>query len=100
MRLVVHETLRFMMLILEQRCCNNKMPWYKIELNVGISDKLADYIINTYGNAGQNIAKFEKSGNYTKIYAFAPSQTAVNNALQDLRTRIVEVEEIDYSPGV
>jgi hypothetical protein len=76
------------------------MPWYKIEINVGISDKLAQYILTTYGGGGQTIKVFERQGNYTKIIAFAASQAAVNNALQDLRTRIVEVEEIDYSPGV
>ena len=69
------------------------MPWYKIELNVGISDKLSDYIMATYG-AGGNIYIIEKTGNYTKILAQAPSQTAVNNVLADLRTRLAEVEEI------
>jgi hypothetical protein len=70
------------------------MPWYKIELNVGISDKLADYIIATYGNAGQNIRRFERTGNYTNIEAFANSLAAVNTALTDIRTRLVEVNEI------
>jgi len=70
------------------------MPWYKIELNVGISDKLADYIVTTYGNAGQNIRTFERIGNYTKIIAFANSLAAINAALNDIRTRLVEVEEI------
>lgn len=70
------------------------MPTYKIELNVGISDKLADYINTIYGGGGQNILSFERRGNYTKIIAIAPSEAAINNALQDLRTRLVEVEEI------
>lgn len=69
------------------------MPWYKIELNVGISDKLADYIVTTYGGPG-TIFSFERQENYTKIIAQAPSQTAVNNALADLRTRLAEVEEV------
>lgn len=75
------------------------MPWYKIELNVGISDKLANYIVQTYGGSGQTIKIFDRQGNYTKIIAFANSMGAVNNALTDIRTRLVEVEEIDYSPG-
>lgn len=76
------------------------MPWYKIEINVGISDKLAAYIHTTYGGTGHaNIPVFERKGNYTKIIAFAPSQAAINNALQDLRTHLVEVEETTYSPG-
>ena len=75
------------------------MPWYKIEFNIGISDKLAQYILTTYGGSGQTIKVFERQGNYTKIIAFANSQAAINNALQDLRTRIVEVEEVNYSPG-
>jgi hypothetical protein len=75
------------------------MPWYKIEINVGISDKLARYISQTYGGSGQNIKIFERQGNYTKIIANAVSQAAVNTALNDIRTRIVEVTEIDYSPG-
>jgi len=70
------------------------MPWYKIELNVGISDKLADYIYNTYGNAGQNIRTFERIGNYTKIIAFANTLAGINTAMNDIRTRLVEVEEI------
>lgn len=74
------------------------MPWYKIEFNIGISDKLADYIKSTYGGSGQ-IKVFERQGNYTKIIAFANSQAAINTALNDLRTRIVEVEEVNYSPG-
>ena len=75
------------------------MPWYKIEFNIGISDKLAKYILDTYGGGGQTIKVFEREGNYTKIIAFAASQAGINNALQDLRTRIVEVEETTYSPG-
>ena len=75
------------------------MPWYKIELNVGISDKLARYILTTYGGAGQTIKVFDRQGNYTKIIAFAATQAGVNTALNDIRTRIVEVEEIEYSPG-
>lgn len=75
------------------------MPWYKIEFNIGISDKLAQYIMTTYGGAGQTIKVFERQGNYTKIIAFANSQAGINAALNDLRTRIVEVEEVDYSPG-
>ena len=69
------------------------MPWYKIELNIGISDKLANYITTTYGGPGV-IFSFERTGNYTKIIAQAPSQAAVNNALADLRTRLAEVEEV------
>ena len=69
------------------------MPWYKIELNVGISDKLADYIVATYGPGG-NIWSIERATNYTKIIAQAPNQTAVNNALTDLRTRLAEVQEV------
>lgn len=75
------------------------MPWYKIELHVGISDKLADWIMATYGNAGQNIAVFEKSGNYTKIIAFANSLAAINTALTEIRNRLVQVEETTYNPG-
>lgn len=75
------------------------MPYYLIELNIGISDKLANYIIATYGSTG-NIVKFERSGNYTKIIAFAPSQTAINNALNDLRTRIAEVQETSWTPPI
>jgi hypothetical protein len=75
------------------------MPWYKIEFNIGISDKLAQYILTTYGNGGQTIKVFERQGNYTKIIAFAGSQAGINAALNDLRARIVEVEEVDYSPG-
>jgi hypothetical protein len=75
------------------------MPWYKIEFNIGISDKLANYILTTYGGEGQTIRVFERQGNYTKIIAFANSQAAINTALNDLRARIVEVEEVDYSPG-
>jgi hypothetical protein len=75
------------------------MPWYKIELNVGISNKLADYIVSTYGGAGQTIKIFERQGNYTKIIAFAASQAGINSALTDIRNRIVEVEETTYSPG-
>jgi hypothetical protein len=75
------------------------MPWYKIELNVGISDKLAQYIQTTYGGAGQTIKIFERQGNYTKIIAFANSLAAVNNALTDIRNHLVEVEETVYSPG-
>ena len=72
-------------------CNNNKMPTYKIELNVGISDKLADHIVTTYG---ANILKFERQGNYTSIIAFAPTPQAINVALEDLRSRIAEVEEV------
>jgi hypothetical protein len=75
------------------------MPWYKIELNLGISDKLANYIMTTYGNEGQNIAIFERTGNYTKIIAFANSLAAINTALTDIRNHLVEVEETTYSPG-
>lgn len=75
------------------------MPWYLVELNVGISDKLAEYIRTTYGNNNQNIPVFERKGNYTKIIAFAPSVAAINNALLDIRTRIAEVEEIQYTPA-
>lgn len=75
------------------------MPWYKIEFNIGISDKLANYIMSTYGGGGQTIKVFERQGNYTKIIAFANSLAAINVALTDLRNRIVEVEEISYSPG-
>jgi hypothetical protein len=75
------------------------MPWYKIEFNIGISDKLANYILATYGGAGQNIKIFERQGNYTKIIAFAASQAGINNALNDLKSRLVEVTEVDYSPG-
>lgn len=75
------------------------MPYYKIELNVGISDKLADYIMTTYGGATGNIKIFERTGNYTKIIAFAVSQTAINTALNDIRNRIAEVEETTYDPG-
>ena len=75
------------------------MPWYKIELNVGISDKLANYIVTTYGGGGQTIKIFERAGNYTKIIAFAGSLAGINNALSDIRTRLVEVEETTYSPG-
>jgi hypothetical protein len=75
------------------------MPWYKIELNVGISNKLADYIVSTYGGGGQTIKIFERQGNYTKIIAFAGSLAGINNALADIRNRIVEVEETTYSPG-
>lgn len=75
------------------------MPWYKIEFNIGISDKLAKYILETYGGSGQTIKMFERQGNYTKIIAFANSQAAINAALNDLKNRIVEVEETTYSPG-
>jgi hypothetical protein len=75
------------------------MPWYKIELNVGISDKLANYISTTYGGGGQTIKIFERQGNYTKIIAFANSLAAVNAALTDIRNHLVEVEETVYSPG-
>jgi hypothetical protein len=75
------------------------MPWYKIELNVGISDKLASYIQTTYGGGGQTIKVFDRQGNYTKIIAFANSLAAVNAALTDIRNRLVEVIEVDYSPG-
>lgn len=75
------------------------MPWYKIEINLGISDKLAKYILETYsGDAHANIPVFDRSGNYTKIIAFAPSLAAINNALTDIRTRLVEVEETQYNP--
>lgn len=67
------------------------MPTYKIELNVGISDKLADYIVSTYG---ANITRFERQRNYTTIIAFAATPQAINNALADLRTRLAEVTEI------
>lgn len=70
------------------------MPWYTIEINLGISDKLAKYITDTYSNQGQNIKSFEREGNYTKITAFANNQTQVNAALTDIRTRLVEVHEI------
>jgi len=75
------------------------MPWYQIEINVGISDKLADYIRSTYGNNNQTIKLFERQGNYTKIIAFANTQAAVNTALNDIKSRIAEVIEIDFSPG-
>ena len=71
------------------------MPWYKIELNLGISDKLFRYITDTYSNNGENIKSFLREENYTKIIAFAPSLAAVNNALADIRTRLVEVEKIE-----
>jgi hypothetical protein len=74
------------------------MPWYLIELNVGISDKLAAYIQATYGSTG-NIRVFERQGNYTKIIAFANGQAAINTAINDIRTRIVEVNETVYDPG-
>lgn len=67
------------------------MPYYKIELNVGISDKLADYIMTTYG---LNITKFERKGNYTIIIAYAETQQQINTALLDIRTRIAEVTEL------
>jgi hypothetical protein len=75
------------------------MPWYLIELNVGISDKLANYIQTTYGGTG-NIKIFERQGNYTKIIAFAVGQGAINTALTDIRTKIAEVTElVGYEPG-
>jgi hypothetical protein len=74
-------------------------PWYQIELNVGISDKLANYIVTTYGGAGQAIKVFQRSGNYTKIIAFANNQSAINQALNDIRTRLVEVQETTYTPN-
>lgn len=75
------------------------MPWYQIELNVGISDKLASYIVTTYGNNNQTIKVFERQGNYTKIIAFANTQAAINTALTDIRNRIAEVTELpDYTP--
>lgn len=67
------------------------MPYYKIELNVGISDKLADYIMTTYG---LNITKFERKGNYTIVVAYAETQQGINVALNDIRTRIAEVTEL------
>lgn len=67
------------------------MPYYKIELNLGISDKLADYITTTYG---ANITKFERKGNYTLVIAYAETQTQINAALLDLRTRLAEVTEL------
>jgi len=70
------------------------MPWYLIEFNFGISDKLAKYITDTYSNNGKNIISFEREGNYTRISAFANNQTQINNALTDLRNRLVEVREI------
>lgn len=76
------------------------MPWYKIELNVGISDKLANYILDIYGNNNQTIKVFERTGNYTRIVAFATTQAAINNALTDIRSKIVEVEELPtFNPG-
>jgi hypothetical protein len=75
------------------------MPWYQIELNVGISDKLASYILTTYGNNNQTIKVFERQGNYTKIIAFASTLGAINTALTDIRNRIAEVTELpDYTP--
>jgi hypothetical protein len=69
-----------------------------IELNVGISDKLAAHIQTTYGSTG-NIKVFERQGNYTKIIAFAVGPGAINTALTDIRNRIAEVTEITYDPG-
>lgn len=75
------------------------MPWYLIELNLGISDKLASYIMTTYGTTG-NIKVFERQGNYTKIIAFAVSQAAINVALNDLKNRLAEVTElVGFDPG-
>jgi hypothetical protein len=75
------------------------MPYYLIELNVGISDKLADYIYATYSGVTNNIKRFERQGNYTRIIAFANSQAAVNVALNDIKTRLAEVTEITFDPG-
>lgn len=74
------------------------MPWYKIELNLGISDKLAEYIMTTYGSTG-NIKVFERQGNYTKIIAFAVGPAAIATALNDLKNRLAEVTEITFDPG-
>lgn len=75
------------------------MPYYLIEINVGISDKLANYILATYDGVTNNIKVFEREGNYTKIIAFANSPAAINVALSDIKTRIAEVTEITYDPG-
>lgn len=75
------------------------MPYYLIEINVGISDKLADYIKTTYSGPTNNIKVFERANNYTKIIAFANSQAAINVALNDIRTHIVDVTEITFDPG-
>jgi hypothetical protein len=67
------------------------MPTYKISLNFGISLKLRDYIIQTY-NA--NIRSIQTSKNFTAFIADAPSQQALDAALADIRSKLVEIEEL------
>lgn len=67
------------------------MPTFKITLNFGISNRLRDYIIQTYG---ANIKSVQTSKNITAFIANAPSQAALDSALADIRSRLVEIEEL------
>lgn len=66
------------------------MPIFKIHLNFGISERLADYIRTTYG---ANILTIANSQNYTRFRVQAPDQQSLNAALLDLREHLVEIEE-------
>ena len=69
-------------------------PWYLIEYNLGISEKLYRYITDTYSNNGKNIISFDREGNYTKITMFATDQSEIDTIQSDIGQRLVEVSEI------
>lgn len=69
------------------------MPQYKIYLNFAISDRLRDYIQTTYE---ANILSWNIARNMTAVRVQAPSQAALDAALTDIRSRLVEIQE--YNP--
>lgn len=67
------------------------MPQYRITLNFQISDRLKEYIRTTYASY---ILTVSESVNLTSFKVQAPSQSALDGALADIRSKLVEIEEI------
>ena len=69
------------------------MPEFKVTINLGVSDRLRQYIITTYG---ANIKQMAINASETAFIVNAPSQAALDAALADIRTHLVEIEP--YNP--
>lgn len=67
------------------------MPFFRIILNFQISERLKDYIRTTYAS---NILTMREGRNMTAFKVTAPSQTALDTAMADIRSRLVEIEEL------
>lgn len=67
------------------------MAIFKIYFNFMLSDRLLDYIKATYS---ANIISFVQKRNAYEIRVQAPSQAALDGALADIRSRLVEIQEL------